>query len=116
MNTFSNDEFTNMLIVYEAADYPCTLLDDIHTGVLRIPQPSQSMNRRLRDTGCLTRSTMNPEQTTRTLGSEKTVLYLAEENLSTYTRTIGQQLGFLPCQENSEQTKRTHTTFNASNH
>ena len=66
---------------------------------MRVPYHAtfESVNRRLRETGSLTRATMNRRRTTRTTGNKEAVLPLAEDNQLKSIRAITQQQGILEC-------------------
>ena len=93
MNAYSIDELVDMLFVYGAAD--CNGLAARRLYQERYPNSHvpyhatfASLNIRLRDTGLLTRETMNRLRTTRRTGNEEAVLRLAEDNPRTSTRAI----------------------------
>ena len=102
MNSYSNDELVDMLLVYGTADcngHAARQLYQERHRERRVPYHTTcaSVNRRLHETGSLMRATMNQRRMTRTTGNEEAVLRLAEDNPCTSTRAITQQLGLLIC-------------------
>ena len=97
MNAHSNDELVDMLLAYVAADsngHAARRLYQERYSNRRIPYHATfaSVNRRLRETGSLTRATMNRRRMTRTTGNEEAVLRLAKDNPRTSTRVIAHNL------------------------
>ncbi|GFS52856.1 uncharacterized protein TNCV_3122441 [Trichonephila clavipes] len=79
---YSNNELADMLIVHETVDFNSHtawwLYQERYPNMRILHHTTFSrFNRRLRETGSLTRATMNGQETTRTLGNEKGVLPLA---------------------------------------
>ena len=98
MNAYSNDELVGMLLMYGTANcngHAARRLYQERYPNRRVPYHATfaSVNRRLRETGSLTRATMNRRRTKRTTSNEEAVLRLAEDNPHTSTRVIAQQLG-----------------------